>query len=60
MKNNPITRILVTLPIFIIILYRSYQFKINDTSIWFILIYILMIGIDIYIYIDVNLKNEYK
>lgn len=50
MKNNPITRILVTLPIFIIILYRSYQFKINDTSIWFILIYILMIGIDIYMY----------
>ena len=50
MKNNPITRIILTLPIFIIILYRSYNFEINDTSIWFILIYILMIGIDIYIY----------
>lgn len=49
-KNKPMHRIMWTLPIYFIILYRSYNLKINAESIIYTLIYLSMIVIDVYIY----------
>lgn len=49
-KTKPIHRIILTIPIYIAIIYRSYNFKINVESIIFTLIYLLMIFIDLYLY----------
>lgn len=47
-KNKPIYRIIVTIPIYIGILYRSYNFKINENSIFITLVYLSMISLDLY------------
>ncbi len=54
-KTKPIHRIILTIPIYIIILYRSYNFQINKWSIIYTLIYLSMISIDLYLY-----KRKFK
>lgn len=56
-KTKPIHRIIVTIPIYIAILYRSYNFQINADSIIYTLIYLSMIFIDMYVY---NKKRKIK
>ena len=45
-----ITQIISTVPLFLIILYRSYHFEINSSSILFILTYLFM-GL-MYVYVN--------
>lgn len=56
-KTKPIHRIILTIPIYIAIIYRSYNFQINADSIIYTLIYLSMISIDLYLY---NKKNKQK
>jgi len=51
LKNTkPIHRIILTIPIYIAIIYRSYNFQINAESIIYTLIYLSIISIDLYLY----------
>ncbi len=49
-KTKPIHRIILTIPVYIAIIYRSYNFRINVESIIFTFIYLSMIFIDLYLY----------
>lgn len=49
-KTKPIHRIIATIPIYITILYKSYNFQINADSIIYTLIYLSMILVDVYVY----------
>jgi len=58
-KTKPIYRIILTIPVYIAIIYRSYNFRINVDSIIFTFIYLSMICIDLYLY-NKKIKDESK
>lgn len=58
-KTKPIYRIILTIPVYIAIIYRSYNFRINVESIIFTFIYLSMICIDLYLY-NKKIKDQSK
>ncbi|WP_300282026.1 hypothetical protein [Peptacetobacter sp.] len=59
MRENPALRILFSMPIFVLIFYKSYNFELNKNSIIFTAVYLALIIADLS-YFYYKIKKEEK